>query len=84
MSNGNEMLNEMDFDKKVSEMKERGELLEFVAKQVYKISIRCPEEDKRITALESQNKKMFGVTGGVSGVIGAGIVAALNWFFGAK
>ncbi len=84
MPNGHEILDEMDFNKKLAEMKERGELLEFVAKQVYKISIRCPKEDERITALEGQNKKMFGLTGGVSGVIGAGIVAALNWFFGAK
>ena len=77
------MMDDLDFDQKIKSKPDR-ELLEFVAEQVYKVSLRCPIEEKRITALEGQNKKMFGLTGGVSGVIGAGIVAALNWFFGAK
>ncbi len=88
MPNGNDMLNEMDFNKKLAEMKERGELLEFIAEQVYKINRRCPIEAERITieagritALEGQNRKMFGVSGGIGGVITGVIIGVGNYIW---
>ena len=64
--NGKELLNELDFDKKIKTKPDR-ELLEFIAEQVYDICKRCDVEDKRITYLEdnrlpSVEKNVFRIT----------------------
>lgn len=83
MPNGRVINEELEFKQRIATMRDR-ELLEFAVDKLYDLSLRCPEEDGRITALEKQNKKMFGITGGISGVIGAGIIAAINFFTGTK
>ncbi len=83
MPNGSVINEELEFKQRIKMMADR-DLLEFAVDKLYDLSLRCPKEDERITALEGQNKKMFGITGGISGVIGAGIVAAINFFTGTK
>lgn len=79
MPDGKEILNDIEFNRQIKGMGDR-QLIEFIAAQTYETCQRCPKHDKRIASLEDQNKKAFGVTGGIAGLIGAGIVAALNYF----
>lgn len=80
MPNGNNVINELDFESKIGALKDR-ELLEFVARQNYETCIRCEKHNTRITALEGQSKKISGVTGGITGTITAVIIGVLGYFF---
>ena len=70
---------ELDFEKLISGMKDR-DLLEFVARQNYETSLRCPRHDSRIAALENQNKKISGIVGGITGAITGIIIGIINYF----
>ncbi len=82
MSN-NQILNEMEFEKRITEMSDRS-LMEFTARQVYEVVLSNDRHEKRITTLENRDRKFFGTIGGLGGVIGAGIVAAINHFLKLK
>ena len=79
MPNGNYVINELDFEKRMSGMGDRT-LLEFVARQNYETCLRCEKHDTRITALENSNKKISGITGGITGTITAIIVSVIGYF----
>mgnify|MGYP001577527881 CR=1 FL=1 len=80
MPNGMFVTNELDFEKKIADMKNR-QLLEFVARQNYETCIRCEKHDRRIFILENQNKRASGITGGITGTLASIIVAIINYFF---
>jgi len=79
MPNGKYILNELDFEKRISGMGDR-DLLEFVARQNYETCIRCEKHHTRITALENQSKKIPGIFGGIAGLITAVVVGIINYF----
>ncbi len=73
MTDGKEILNELDFDKDIKSKPDR-ELAEFTARQVYDICTRCAKEDKRITTLEGRIMKL---TIGLVIVAGGGGIAEI-------
>ena len=75
------LLNELDFEKRIAQLSDR-ELIEFVARQQYTVSMLCPVQDKRLTKLESRTKKELGVVGGAGAFVGSAIGAVLNFFLG--
>ena len=79
MPNGNFVNQELNFEKHISDMKDR-DLLEFVARQNFVTCIRCDKHNKRITDLENQSKKISGITGGISGTITAIIIGIIGHF----
>ncbi len=79
MPNGKYVLNDLDFEKRISGMGDRG-LLEFVARQNYETCSRCEKHDKRITSLENQNRKISGIFGGIAGLISAVVIGIINYF----
>ena len=79
MPNGKYIINELDFEKGISTMADR-QLLEFVARQNYETCIRCAKHDQRITSLESDKRKISGITGGIAGTITAAIIGTINYF----
>ena len=81
MANGVGMLNELDFEKKISTLPDRA-LLEFLARQNYETTQRCCNHSKRITTLESGAKKQSGIAGGIAGTITSIIVGIIAYFTG--
>ena len=81
MSNGKEIINELDFTQRIEAMPDR-KLLEFVAGKVYETSLRCPIHNKRINALEKRDTKMFGVSGAIGGIISGFVVGLVSYFRG--
>ena len=60
MPNGSYVTNELDFERRISQMPDR-QLLEFVARQNYESSIQLGKHGNRITVLENQSKKISGI-----------------------
>jgi len=83
MPNGNEMLDELQFDKLIKGKTDR-ELSEFTARQVFELCREVEAGSKRIDSLESHDRKTFGIAGGIGGgaatVLGVAIVAILKRF----
>lgn len=73
------MLNEAEFENEMKEMSDR-QLIEFTARQVFGIHTNCKKEDIRIKALESRDKKTFGLSGGAGAVFGGIMVAIIDYF----
>lgn len=78
MANGTGMLNELDFEKKISTLPDRA-LLEFLARQNYETSCRCVKHSQRITVLEAGARKQSGITGGISGAAMAIIIGIIEY-----
>lgn len=74
------VLDKIEFEKQIAEMPEK-ELLKFTARLVYDLNTCFYNHNKRITELESTNKKMFGISGGIGGGIALGIQALINYIF---
>ncbi len=70
---------ELDFEKRISEMKDRS-LLEFVARQTLEIAGKCNTYDKQIASLESGDRKSSGIWGGISGTITAIVIGIIGYF----
>jgi len=79
MPNGRYVLNDLEFEKRISNMDDR-DLLEFVARQSYETCIHVEKHSNRIMALENQSKKISGIFGGIAGLISAIIVGIINYF----
>jgi len=79
MPNGNYVNSELEFERSISNMPDRT-LLEFVARQNYETCIRCEKNNKRITNLENESKKISGIAGGIAGLISAVFIGIINWF----
>ena len=75
---GDELLNEMDFKDRIRVMPDR-QLSEFTAELVYENRIVSDDHEKRIKGLENQRRRTIGVTGGVSGIIGASFIAVIDY-----
>ena len=75
-----QILNELDFEKQIGVMEDR-KLLEFIARQTMELSQRCPEHAKRIGILENRDRKSFGVSGGIGGVVAGIVVTLINYFY---
>jgi len=80
MASNRSILNNLEFETLIKSMNDRT-LLEFTARQVYEVKTITFRLKKRVDNLENRDRKFFGTIGGISGVIGASIVAALNFLF---
>jgi len=79
MSNGNEILNDLELEKRIKTMSDR-ELAEFNVRQTFEISGRCVRHNKRIKALEDGNKAASSITGGITGAVTAIVISIMNYF----
>ena len=79
MPNGRYFLNDMEFEQHIKNLSDR-ELLEFTARQTYDVSILAASNKKRVGKLESQSNKRSGVRGGGGAMIGAAVVAVIDYF----
>ena len=79
----NELLDDLEFEKRITDPKlsDRG-LMEFTARQVYECNKEISGHGKRIKSLESRDRKQFGVSGGIGGIIGSAIAALIYFFRG--
>ena len=80
MSNGDEMLDDLEFERQIGKLSDRG-LQEFTARQVYETRKIVYSNTGRIDNLESNRRKTYAVTGGIGSMIGAAVVAVFNYFF---
>jgi len=72
MDYGKYVLNDLEFEEKIKGMCDR-ELQEFTARLSYSNAIR-------IFALEGQNKRRLGITGGIGVFIGGIIIGVIEYF----
>ena len=79
MQNGHGILNELEFEKHIAELDDRG-LIEFVARTQYDMAKLCPVQDKRLSKLESRSRKQIGASGGVGAVFGGLVMGAIDYF----
>lgn len=77
----NEFISDMQLEERLQAMNDR-QLLEFTARQVYDVTGVVGKHDKRIKVLEGRGKKETGITGGLGAVVGAAVVAVVNYFTG--
>ena len=70
---------ELDFEKRISEMQDRP-LLEFIARQTLEITGKCKGYDTKIALLESGDRRVSGIVGGISGTIVATIIGIINYY----
>ena len=73
------IVNELDYEKRISEMADRP-LLEFIARQTYEITGKCKRYDKDIALLKSGDRKISSILGGISGTITAIVIGLIGWF----
>ncbi len=69
---------ELDFEKRIGEMKDRS-LLEFVARQTLEIAGKCNTYDKQIYDLENGNRRSSGIIGGITGAITSIAISVINY-----
>ena len=79
MPNGRYVLNDLEFEKRISGMGDR-DLLEFVARQSYETCFYVERNSNRIATLENHNRKISGIFGGIAGLISATMVGVISWF----
>lgn len=80
MSNsGKNMLNEMEFSKRLKEMGDR-ELSEFTARQAYETRIIVETNVYRIGKLENRDRRTSGLIGGAGVFFGGAVVAVVEFF----
>ena len=80
MANG--LTHDMEFERELDETLSEGgtdALLKLVARRVNDMSKNCPVQEKRIKALENQNKKLFSLVGTGSAIIGGIVVAMIDY-----
>ncbi len=78
MPNGKELVNELDFEKQIKEMDDRG-LLEFTARQVYETCEITKKHSGRIKTLEDGSKKISTISGSISGGLTAAMIAVADY-----
>ncbi len=82
MPNGNEFLNDMEFEDRLTELgDDQLELIKFVARQEYETHKVLKAHDKRISLLENRDLKTFSVTSGIGAIIGSGIIIASEFIY---
>lgn len=80
--NSKDMINQLEFEKQISTMSDRA-LMEFTARQTYSTCEIQRTHEKRLSALESVNKKQLSIGTGVGAVI-TGVVYVLLELFRPK
>ena len=70
---------ELDFEKRINEMADR-QLLEFVARQTFEITSKCKDYDVKISSLETGDRKVSSIAGGISGTVTSIIIGIINYF----
>jgi len=70
---------ELDFEKRIKEMADR-QLLEFVARQAFEITDKCKTYDVKIASLETGDRKVSSIAGGISGTFTAVVIGIINYF----
>ena len=81
MANGNEMLGDLEFERRIGELNDR-ELLEFTARQVFETRKIVGSNTKRIHGLEGRSRKAFAFSGGAGTFVGGVIVGIISYFRG--
>jgi len=76
MPNGTEMLNDAEFESRLTGMTDR-QLSEFTARQLFD---HCQQENKRFAAIESGDRKLAGITGGITGSVTSIIIGIISYF----
>ncbi len=80
MSNGDEMLKDMEFENQLRELgDDQPGLIRFVAREQFKTSKVQKSYGKRIKSLESKNKKIFGFAGAFGAVIATAVTAVFDY-----
>ena len=77
----NEMLEDMEFEKHLTDLDDRG-LMEFTARQVYDVNKTVSGHGKRLRTLENRDRKQFGISGGIGGIIASAIYALIYFLKG--
>lgn len=81
MTNGREMLNDLEFENHIQELgDDLPKLVKFVARQQFEMSKELPAIERRVKDLEGRNNRFFGAVGGISGLLGAAFVKAIDYF----
>ncbi|KKN60078.1 hypothetical protein LCGC14_0535470 [marine sediment metagenome] len=76
---GNDMLDDLEFENQMNALgDDQLELIKFVARHQFSTNRVF---NKRITKLEKQNKKVFGVVGGAGAILASAFIAALDYLF---
>ena len=70
---------ELDFEKRIAEMKDR-QLLEFVARQTLEVCERLDKHSEKIKVLENGDKKSSSIAGGITGTVTGVIIGLVNYF----
>lgn len=73
------ILNELEFEKHIAALSDRG-LIEFVAREQYRMSRLCPIHDRDIKALQHRSRKELGATGGLGAILGVAIAGVIDYF----
>ena len=76
---GQNMLNELDFERQMRDMSDR-ELLEFTARQTFDIKKLAYSNEGRISKLEKRDNRRLGFISGLAALFGAAVAAVVNYF----
>ena len=79
MPNNKEFLGDFEIERHIKMMNDR-DLLEFTARQVYDVCGIVNKHGLRLHSLEVRGNKITGIAGGIGTMIGAAVVAVINWF----
>lgn len=75
------MLNDLEFENQLNAFGDNQlELIKFVARQQFTSSKLLNIHDNKITALESGDKKVSSITGGIAGTVTGVIIGIINYF----
>jgi hypothetical protein len=77
--NGNSMNSKLEFEGRINSMSDR-DLLEFNARQLFDMCDQTAKHEKRITRIESQDRKIASIAGAIGGTITGCIAALINFF----
>ena len=75
----NEMTSDMEFENVLNTL-HGDDLTKLVARTLYNHCADEAKQEERIVNLEAQGHKLFGVTGGLSAILGGAIIAVINHF----
>ena len=79
MAQDDSMLDNLEFERRIGEMGDR-ELQEFTARESFHTHRVVRGHDKRIRNLEGKHRKALSISGGIGSMIGAAIIAIINYF----
>ncbi len=78
MPNGSELINQLTYKAQIKSRSDRS-WQEFTAEKVFELATMSADHEKRIVTLEERDRKAFGISGGIGGIIGAALIALTNY-----